>query len=100
MKNAYVLQNMARTLARTAENIDLLVQNSNLTDREMPSLSPMYGDMALDELNHVQIITLELTKLLLSNTKPEVQEDEAEGSTFGPGELDDKLSSKEADTDE
>ncbi len=88
MENSYVIQNMARMLAKTGENIDMMVQNANLTDRQLPEISPMYEDMLLDELNHIQIITLQLTRLLMAGKEVQLEEDGEDGSVFMAGELD------------
>lgn len=50
-------------------------------------------DMLLDELHHVQMITIELTKLIAGTAE---NEDEGE-SAFAEGELDDDLGDKTDD---
>lgn len=58
MINTYIVSGMVRMLSKTSEAIETLVQ----TNIQVPFDS--FEEMLLDELHHLQILTLELTKVL------------------------------------
>lgn len=56
-------------------------------------LGELYEDMILDELRHVQLITLELTKLMTEDTNM----DDSDAGVFAEGELNSVIGKKEKD---
>ena len=79
---------LCRQLVKACEQIDSLA-NSLDTD-ESSSLSDVFGDMLVDELEHVQVLTLKLTDLISpSSSDEEANTDESDGSAFFAGELSD-----------
>lgn len=91
MKNSYVISGMARMLSMTSKNLEMMVNSTHEAEEQSPEISATYEDMILDELNHVQMMTLALTKMLTEQAQPESHGDGegGEGSAFAAGELDD-----------
>lgn len=95
MKNAYGISLLARQLRAVAEKLDSLAIGVQDTEHGAPDLTAVYQNLLLDEVEHVQILTLEITKAVAEATEPsETNADEGEGSVFGPGELTDDKSEK------
>lgn len=59
---------------------------------QIPELSSLCDDMILDELNHAQVMILELTKMLTGLEDPAENEDE--GSVFAAGDLESVIESE------
>lgn len=71
MNKLLVISNIAKTLAKTGENIELMVGNTAGTADE-PEISELYYQLILDELSHIQLLVLQLTKMLTGDeTEPE-----------------------------
>lgn len=92
MKNAYCIGSLARHLKEVAERIGSLAAGVADAEQYDPSMTEMYQNLLLDEIEHVQILTLEITKAVAETTEPsDANADEAGGSVFGAGELTEKL---------
>ena len=86
MKNAYTISSIARQLGKVAEKLDSLAMGVQDTEQNASDLSEVYQGLLLDEVEHAQILTLELTKLAAESVG-EVSNADGEGSVFAPGEL-------------
>lgn len=88
MKNAYGISSLARQLKVVAEKLDSLAMGVQDVEQSAPDLTDVYQSLLVDEVEHVQILTLEITKAVV-----EASEEHADdGSVFGPGELTDDKS--------
>ena len=95
MKNAYGISSLARQLKAVAEKLDSLAMGAQDVEQNAPDLTGVYQNLLLDEVEHVQILTLEITKAVAEATEPsETNADEGGGSVFGPGDLTDDKSKK------
>lgn len=94
LKNAYGISSLARQLKAVAEKLDTLAQGVQDVEQASPDLTGVYQNLLLDEVEHVQILTLEITKAVADATaSSEVNaDDDGGGSVFGPGELTDDKS--------
>lgn len=86
MKNAYAISSLARQLGKASEKLDSLAMGVQDTEQNAPGVSEVYQGLLLDEIEHVQILTLELTKLVTASTD-EANADEDGGSAFAAGDL-------------
>jgi hypothetical protein len=95
VKNAYGISSLARQLKAVAEKLDSLAMGVQDVEQNAPDLTGVYQNLLLDEVEHVQILTLEITKAVAEATEPsETNADEGGGSVFGPGDLTDDKSKK------
>ena len=91
MKNAYGISSLARQLKAVAEKLDSLAMGVQDVEQSAPDLSDVYQNLLLDEVEHVQILTLEITKAVVEASE-QSEEHADDGSVFGPGELTDDKS--------
>ena len=75
MKNACAISSLARQLGKVSEKLDSLAMGVQDVEQNAPDLTDVYQGLLLDEIEHVQILTLELTNA-----------DEG-GSVFAAGDL-------------
>lgn len=95
MKNAYGISSLAKQLKIVAEKVESLAVGAGETEQNAPDLTDVYQNLLLDEVEHVQILTLEITKAVAEATEPsETNADEGDGSVFAPGDLTDNKSKK------
>lgn len=95
MKNAYGISSLARQLKAVAEKLDSLAMGVQDVEQNAPDLTGVYQNLLLDEVEHVQILTLEITKAVAEATAPsEANADEGEGGVFAPGDLTDDKTKK------
>ena len=88
MKNAYTISSIARQFCKVAEKIDSLAMGVQDTEQSASDLSEVYQGLLLDEIEHAQILTLELTRLAAEiASEGEASNADGDGSIFGPGEL-------------
>ncbi len=87
MKNAYAISSLARQLGKVAEKVNSLVMGVQDTEQNAPDVSEVYQGLLLDEIEHVQILTLEFTKLVAMPADDEANTDEDGGSAFAAGDL-------------
>ena len=91
MKNAYTISSIARQLGKVAEKIDSLAMGVQDTEQGASDVSEVYQGLLLDEVEHAQILTLELTRLTTESTGADSEDGssnaDGDGSIFGPGEL-------------
>ena len=62
MKNACAISSLARQLGKVSEKLDSLAMGVQDVEQNAPDLTDVYQGLLLDEIEHVQILTLELTK--------------------------------------
>ena len=91
MKNAYGISSLARQLKAVAEKLDSLAMGVQDVEQSAPDLTGVYQNLLLDEVEHVQILTLEITKAVVEASE-QSEEHADDGSVFGPGELTDDKS--------
>ena len=71
MKNACAISSLARQLGKVSEKLDSLAMGVQDVEQNAPDLTDVYQGLLLDEIEHVQILTLELTKaVVLRQRKP------------------------------
>ena len=88
MKNAYTISSIARQLGKVAEKSDSLAMGVQDTEQGASDVSEVYQGLLLDEVEHAQILTLELTRLTTESTGEDGSSNaDGDGSIFGPGEL-------------
>lgn len=80
MEHTGNVMNLARLLAKTSEKIEFIAQSE-----QIGGPSDVYDTLILDELSHVQIVTLEMTRLLAGTEGP--ANGDGEGTVFSAGEL-------------
>lgn len=79
---------LTKLLCASASMVDML--HAGMGNAWVDDLSE---DMLLDELHHVQMITIELTKLIAGSD----DNADGDGSVFAEGELNDNLGEKDAE---
>lgn len=88
MKNAYAISGMSRQMVKVCEQIDALAMGIQDTEQGIGDIADTYQDMLLDELEHIQMLTLKLTDLISQATEEgAANTDEGEGSAFSAGDL-------------
>lgn len=85
MKNVYAIGSIARQLNKVSEKIESLALGVQDAEQASPDLGEVYQGMLFDEIEHVQTLALELTKLVMQ-TIDESNADEG-GSVFAAGDL-------------
>lgn len=97
MKNAYAISSMSRQMGKVCERLDTLAMAIQDTEQGIGDIAETYQDMLLDELEHVQMLTLRLTEMISQAVGEDTaaNADEGDGSAFAPGELDEDLSGGE-----
>lgn len=85
MKNATEIVSVSRQLGKVSDAVCSLVVDIKTADDS--ELSSMFKSLLFDEVEHAQVLTLELTKLLAIGDEEETHADE--GSVFAAGELTD-----------
>ncbi len=95
VKNALGISSLARQLKAVAERLDSLTMGVEEVEQNSTDLTGVYQSLLLDEVEHVQVLTLEITKAVAEATAPsEANADEGEGGVFAPGDLTDDKSKK------
>lgn len=93
MINAEMIEKVALQLESVANRIISVA--SILEDEIDTAFVEDYEQMVMDEVTHVQILALQLTKIVTENEQTE--EGNADDSVFGPGELTSVLGEKEVE---
>ena len=100
MKNAYAISSMSRQMVKVCEQIDNLALGIQDTEQGIGDIADTYQDMLLDELEHIQMLTLKLTDLISQATEEETANtDEGEGSAFAAGDLTVEKTGEDSDED-
>jgi len=81
VKNACAISSLARQLGKVSEKLDSLAMGVQDVEQNAPDLTDVYQGLLLDEIEHVQILTLELTKAVVAAAE------ETNGSVFAAGDL-------------
>lgn len=84
MKNAYTISSLADQLGKVADQIQSLAMIAQEAENNAGSVVGVFEEMLLDEVEHVQIVALELTKLIVPT---EENADEGDAGVFAAGEL-------------
>ena len=89
MKNAYAISSLSRQMVKVCEQIDSLAMGVQDTEQGNVDVADAYTDMLLDEIEHVQMLTLKLTEVITeaAGEYEPANADEAGGSAFSEGEL-------------
>lgn len=89
MKNAYAVSSASRQLIKVCEQMDTLAMGVQDTEQGIGDLAEVYTDLLFDELEHAQMLILKLTELVSQSQDGGTENtDGADGSAFGPGDLD------------
>lgn len=90
MKNALAISSLSRRMSKVCEQIEELAMDVQENEQGIGELAEMYKDMLMDELEHVQMLTLKLTDMIsLATVEGAANTDEGEGSVFASGDLKD-----------
>lgn len=84
MQNLTAINNVCSQLIQSCEKIQSISSGMIMVEQTAPELLAQYESIRFDELEHTQILTLMLTKLV-SATADENQD--SDGSVFAAGEL-------------
>lgn len=88
MKNAFAIGSLARRLIKTGEMLESFAMGGQETISDYPEMADVYHGLFIDEVEHLQILTLELTKLVSGDTEDTSNADEGgDGSVFAEGDL-------------
>lgn len=88
MKNAYAISSMSRQMCKVCGQIDALAMGIQDTEQGIGDIADVYQELLLDELEHIQMLTLKLTELITVDPS-EAHTDDGEGSAFAAGDLTD-----------
>lgn len=88
MKNAYAISSLARQLGKLSEKMDSLAMGIQDTEQNAPDVSVVYQGLLTDEIEHLQILTLELTKLVFGAAAN--ADEGGDGGVFAAGDLTDE----------
>lgn len=94
MQNKAAIGSICTQIIKSCEKIQTVTSAMDAFGQSAEELSEVYGDIQIDELEHVQVLTLSLTKLI-SDVESEHEDDV--GSVFAPGDL---TSEKNGDDEE
>ncbi len=92
MKNAWAIMTASRQLSKVCEQIESLTSAIQEAEQSDNDIAEVYEGLLLDEMEHAQVLTLELTRLL-SVDNGDTNTD-GEGSVFSGGELNDEKSNE------
>ena len=85
MKNAYAIMSVSCQLGKVCESIQSLASGIQEAEQHDGDVQSVFEGLLLDEMEHAQVLTLELTKLM------DIGDDEAHtddsGSVFAAGAL-------------
>ncbi len=88
MKNTFAISSLSRQLGRVCDQIDHLACDAQEISGKPSTLCEFYKDLLLDELEHVQMLTLRMTELVSEAVEEETANaDEGDGSVFAQGDL-------------
>ena len=83
MKNAYAISSLSQQMVKVCEQIDSLAMGVQDTEQGIGDLGDTYQNLLLDELEHIQMLTLKLTELVSEAVGEETANtDEGDGSAF------------------
>lgn len=92
MKNAHAIACMSHQLAKVCEQIEELARAVEDSEQMSADVTGVYEGLLMDEVEHAQVLTLEMTKMLaIVNEKTNI-----DGSVFAAGDLTEE---KTAETD-
>ena len=91
------IENLCQQLCKVAEKIISITAGMAVLEETNPDLIETYDHFLLDEVAHVQVIGLEMTRIVTEEEGEEDKESNAGESAFGPGELDSVIGEKEED---
>jgi hypothetical protein len=100
VKKACGISSIARQLQKVSEKVDSLAMGIQDMEQSAPDVMDVYTGLLMDEVEHIQILTLELTKLVFGIVPDEANADEGDGSVFAAGDLTAGKAGKDGDDDE
>lgn len=76
-------------MGKVCEQIDMLVMGVRDTEQNSDGISAVYEQLLYDEVEHAQILTLQITNMLTQASEDDASAnaDEGEGSAFAAGDL-------------
>lgn len=92
MGNSTVICAITRQIAKCCERAGDLLTAKGTARYGSETLGEVFESMILEEVEHIQILTLELTKEI---TGQDERHDDDGGTAFGPGELRSTLGPKD-----
>lgn len=95
MKNAFAIMGVSRQLGKVCEQIESLASAIQEAEQGDTGVAEVYEGLLLDEMEHAQVLTLELTKLL--SIGDEETNTDGEGSVFAAGDLTDEKAGEPAE---
>jgi len=95
VKNSFAIMGMSRQLGKVCEQIESLVLSIQEAEQSDTGIASVYEGLLLDEMEHAQVLTLQLTKLL--SFGEEVTNTDGEGSVFAEGDLNHAKTAEDAD---
>ena len=88
MKNAYAISSLSRQIVKVCEQIESLAMGVQDSEQGIGDVADTYQAMLVDELEHVQTLTLKMTEMVSQAVSDEAENaDEGEGSVFSEGDL-------------
>lgn len=85
MKNITAINSICTQLIKSCEKIQAVNSGMAMIEHSTPELLETYDGIRFDELEHTQVLVLNLTQLVTASSAEDENMDD--GSAFGPGEL-------------
>jgi len=86
VKKVYAIRSLARQICKVSEFIDQLAMGAQDAEQDDGDVFDTYENMLMDELEHLQILTLKMTDTIIQEPNmPNI--DEGDGSVFVTEEL-------------
>lgn len=88
MKNVHAICCMSHQLAKVCEQIEELARAVEESEQMGADVTGVYEGLLMDEMEHAQVLTLEMTKMLAIGD--EETNTDGDGSAFAAGDLTDE----------
>lgn len=86
MQNSAAVGSICTQLIKSCEKVQTITSAMDAFEQTNDKIIESYSDIRIDELEHIQILTLMLTELVSAESDENM---DGEGSTFAPGDLND-----------
>lgn len=87
MKNVYAILSICSNIRKVCEQAEELARGIQETEQNGLGVSGVYEGLLMDEVEHLQVLTLEATKLVSDSFDEGESVNTDEGSVFAPGDL-------------
>lgn len=99
MMNLEQVKWTAEAIARTCHYLGCLADEAE-PDEAGPALMDACRGIIMDEVEHIQVLTLELTRIIAEGEQEEARSGHGDSeSVFGPGDLESRLGDRTAEED-